>query len=116
MEQEWWIKNRPEAERPHEKLLKFGSENLSNVELLAIFFRTGVKNKSAIQLASEILQAFGVVRRKRNKSLRYKIETENLFILKTDDINKNSLGIGALRRDGSIFYDDYSLRNGEDED
>lgn len=62
MNEKHWIKNRPEAERPREKLLKFGSKSLSNAELLAIFFRTGVKNKSAIQLASEILEAFGGLR------------------------------------------------------
>lgn len=62
MNEKHWIKNRPEAERPREKLLKSGSKSLSNAELLAIFFRTGVKNKSAIQLASEILEAFGGLR------------------------------------------------------
>ncbi len=64
----------------------------------------------------KILQAFGVVRRKRSKSLRYKIEAENLFLIQTFNIKKNSLGIGALRRDSTIFYDDYSLKNGEDDD
>ena len=64
----------------------------------------------------KILQAFGVIKRKKSKSLRHKIEAENLYTLKTDDIKKNSLGIGALRRDSSIFYDDYSLRKGKDED
>jgi len=62
------------------------------------------------------LQAFGVVRRKKSKSLRYKIEAENLFLIDTAEIKKNSLGIGALRRDGSTFYDDYSLKIGEDND
>lgn len=62
MGEERWIKNRPESERPREKLLKFGPETLSNAELLAIFLRTGVKSKSAIQLASEILERFGGVR------------------------------------------------------
>jgi len=62
MSEKRWIKNRPESERPREKLLKFGPETLSNAELLAIFLRTGVKSKSAIQLASEILEAFGGVR------------------------------------------------------
>jgi type III restriction enzyme len=64
----------------------------------------------------KILQAFGVVRRKSSKSLRYKIEAENLFLSNTADIKKNTLGIGTLRRDGSIFYDDYSLKIGEDND
>jgi len=64
----------------------------------------------------KILQAFGVVKRKRSKSLRYKIEAENLFSIDTAKIKKNSLGIGALKRDSSVFYDDYSLKIGEDDD
>jgi len=64
----------------------------------------------------KILNAFGVVRRKKTKSLRYKIEAENLFSKNTVAIDKNSLGVGSLRRDGSIFYDDFSLKNGEEDD
>ncbi|GAI13735.1 unnamed protein product, partial [marine sediment metagenome] len=64
----------------------------------------------------KILRAFGVIRRPKSKSLRYKIEAENLFTVKTEDINRRSLGIGALRRGGSIFFDDFSLKEGGEED
>jgi DNA repair protein RadC len=57
-----WISNRPETERPREKLLTFGPESLSNAELLAIALRTGVTGKSAIQLASDVLDNFGGLR------------------------------------------------------
>jgi DNA repair protein RadC len=56
------IKSWPEQERPREKLLTNGSENLSNAELLAIFLRTGVKGKNAIELACELLTEFGSLR------------------------------------------------------
>ena len=63
-----------------------------------------------------ILQAFGVIKRKKSKSLRYKVEAENIFKINTSDIKRSSLGIGALRRDGSIFYDNYSVSNSDEED
>jgi len=48
----------PEDERPREKLLKHGSQNLTNCELLAILLRTGINNKqssrSAIDLARDV--------------------------------------------------------------
>jgi DNA repair protein RadC len=53
------ISDRPESERPREKLLKNGPQNLSNSELLAIFLRTGIAGKSAVDLARELLQRFG---------------------------------------------------------
>jgi DNA repair protein RadC len=38
----------PADERPREKLLAQGAEHLSDAELLAIFLRTGVAGKSAV--------------------------------------------------------------------
>ncbi|MCH9639651.1 MAG: DNA repair protein RadC [Betaproteobacteria bacterium] len=49
----------PESERPREKLLKLGAANLSETELLAIFLRTGVSGRSAVDLARELIQHFG---------------------------------------------------------
>lgn len=53
------IANWPEDERPREKLLLRGPSSLSDSELLAIFLRTGVKGKSAVDLARELLTRFG---------------------------------------------------------
>lgn len=52
----------PEAERPREKLLARGAEALSDAELLAIFLRTGVRGKTAVDLARELLTRFGGLR------------------------------------------------------
>ncbi len=49
----------PEDERPREKLLERGPEALTDSELLAIFLRTGVAGKSAVDLARELIAAFG---------------------------------------------------------
>lgn len=52
------ISDWPEGERPREKLLERGAGALSDAELLAIFLRTGVKGKSAVDLARELLESF----------------------------------------------------------
>ncbi len=44
-----------EDERPREKLLNFGAEVLTNSELIAMLINNGTKNKSAIDLAKELL-------------------------------------------------------------
>lgn len=49
----------PEGERPREKLLASGATTLSDAELLAIFLRTGVAGKSAVDLARELLVHYG---------------------------------------------------------
>lgn len=63
----------------------------------------------------KILQAFGVIRRPRSKSLRYKIEAENLITIKTENMDTRSLNVGALRGEGTVFYDENSLKLGEEE-
>jgi DNA repair protein RadC len=49
----------PEDERPREKLLARGAEALTDAELLAIFLRTGVSGKSAVDLARDLLTELG---------------------------------------------------------
>lgn len=56
------IRDWPAAERPREKLLARGPEALSDAELLAIFLRTGVTGKSAVDLARDLLTDFGGLR------------------------------------------------------
>ncbi len=48
----------PEGERPRERLLALGPGALSDAELLAIFLRVGIKGKSAVDLARDLLARF----------------------------------------------------------
>ena len=56
------IKDWPAQERPREKLLEQGAQALTDAELLAIFLRTGVAGKSAVDLARQLLGEFGSLR------------------------------------------------------
>ena len=67
--QEWITSVRPshqlkrlrKEERPREKLL-YGSSKLTTAELLAIFLRSGIRGKSAIIIANDLLTQFGGVK------------------------------------------------------
>jgi DNA repair protein RadC len=52
----------PKNERPRERLLAQGAQVLSDAELLAIFLRTGVAGKSAVDLARDCLHQFNGLR------------------------------------------------------
>lgn len=56
------IANWPPDRRPREKLLLKGADTLTDAELLAIFLRVGVKGKSAVALAEDLLSRFGSLR------------------------------------------------------
>ena len=49
----------PIDERPREKLIARGPESLSDAELVAILFRTGIRGRTAIDLARDALKRCG---------------------------------------------------------
>ncbi len=63
------IKDLPFDDRPREKLLLRGVQSLSDAELLAILLRTGLKGKSVVQVAQEILQEEGSLSTLASKSV-----------------------------------------------
>ena len=56
------IKKWPKDERPREKLFKYGEHTLTNAELLAILFRSGVKGSSAVDLGRQVIGYFKTFR------------------------------------------------------
>lgn len=76
------IKNWQANERPREKLMAKGGATLSDAELLAILWRTGIPKKTAVDLARELIVQFG--------SLRKVLEAEQATICQ-------ALGIGPAK-------------------
>jgi len=56
------IKKWPKDDRPREKLFKYGERALTNAELLAILFRSGVKGLSAVDLGRQVTGYFKTFR------------------------------------------------------
>lgn len=53
----------PLEDRPREKLFRQGENHLTDAELIAIFLRTGIRGKTALDIAKEILQEFGTLKK-----------------------------------------------------
>lgn len=53
------IKSIPKEERPYEKCLEKGAENLTDAELLAVILRTGSRGESALELSRKVLAQNG---------------------------------------------------------
>jgi DNA repair protein RadC len=53
------IKQLPPELRPRERLLSEGAEALSSAELLGILFGIGSREKTAVELASEVVSENG---------------------------------------------------------
>lgn len=52
------IKDMPSGERPRERLAREGAASLSNAELLAILFRSGVEGENVLNLANNLIARF----------------------------------------------------------
>ncbi|RKZ30163.1 hypothetical protein DRQ27_05110 [bacterium] len=63
---------------PGGKLRELGPEKLTDAELLAILIATGVKGKSAEQIANDILEKFGSLRGLANQPLSKLLEIKGL--------------------------------------
>lgn len=55
MKNYYTLKELPLSERPYEKCEKYGSQALSDAELLAVVIRTGVRNERAVDVAARVL-------------------------------------------------------------
>ncbi len=93
------IKDLPKIERPREKLISKGSENLKDEELLAILLGTGTSDKNVIEVARQVLNKYS---KKRLLKLTYsdlsKIKgigsAKACVILAATELTKRALKVG----------------------
>ena len=57
------FKNIPESDKPRERLYQYGSENLSDEELISIILKTGTKGISVKEVSLKLLENVGDIRR-----------------------------------------------------
>ncbi len=75
------IKDLPKIERPREKLISKGPQNLKDEELLAILLRTGREGKNVLEIARQILSKY-------SKKRLLKLSYEDLVKIKGIDSGK----------------------------
>lgn len=61
--------NIPISERPRERFIKYGKENLQTSELISIILNTGTKDKSVIELSNNILNSINDISELKNMTL-----------------------------------------------
>ena len=76
------LKEIPIYERPRERALDVGVENLSTTELLAIILRTGSKKYSVLETANQILSKSSKIQNLNFLSLEELVEIDGIGITK----------------------------------
>ncbi|MGU9957423.1 MAG: RadC family protein [Arenicellales bacterium WSBS_2016_MAG_OTU3] len=101
------IKEWPEEERPREKLISRGATSLSDAELLAIFIRTGVKGRTAVDISRALINEFGGLRNLLNAEEKELVKTSGIGVAKFAqlqavlEIGKRYLG-ETIEKDGPL--------------
>ncbi|MFA5602534.1 MAG: DNA repair protein RadC [Bacilli bacterium] len=107
------IENIPKEERPRERLLKYGANNLSNEELIAIILKTGIKNKSSKLLAKSILSKINKISDLKDITINKLLNIHGIGLVKAIEL------ITALELGKRVFYnnefkDKIKIRNAID--
>lgn len=94
------FKNIPDMEKPRERLIKYGVENLSNEELLAIILKTGSKKCNVKELANNILCEFKSIKDLRNIRINNLINIDGVGKIKAIEL------VAAIELGKRVYYEE----------
>ena len=106
------FKNLPNSDKPRERLFMYGSENLSNEELISIILKTGTKNMSVKEVSLKLLEYVGDISKLKDIGINSLIKLDGIGRVKAIEI-KAALELG--RRVYSSFdnFDRISLNSAD---
>ena len=97
------FKKIPNNDKPRERLLSMGSNNLSDEDILAIILKTGSRKYNVKELALKILETFGDLSNLKNVGINSLMKIDGIGMVKAIEI-KASLELG--RR---VYMRNYSI-------
>lgn len=87
------FKSLPDCEKPRERLYMYGSENLSNEELISIILKTGTKNISVKELSLKLLENVGDISKLKDIGINTLMSIDGIGKVKAIEI-KAALELG----------------------
>ena len=99
------FKSLPDSDKPRERLFRYGSENLSNEELLSIILKTGTKGISVKELSLKLLECVGDVTKLRDVGINTLMKIDGIGKVKATEIK------AALELGRRVYVDNYYVDN-----
>lgn len=87
------FKSIPDSDKPRERLLNYGSENLSNEELISIILKTGTKNKSVKEVSLSLLESVSDISKLKDIGISSLVKIEGIGLVKAIEL-KASFELG----------------------
>lgn len=99
------IQQMPEQDRPRERLLRYGPESISTIELVAIILGSGTKNQPVLQVAQQIIGHFGTLQQLSEATVSELCQIKGVGMAKAIQLKAAfSLGLRASRQTISQKY------------
>lgn len=105
----WWkvissFKNIINEEKPRERFLKYGVENISNEDLISIILKTGTKNISVKDVANNILKEIENIQDLKNLTLNKLIKIKGIGKVKAIELlSAIELGKRVYKEEKKIY-------------
>ena len=106
------FKKLPETEKPRERLYNYGSENLSNEELLSIILRTGTRKISVKELSLKLLEYVGDINKLKDIGINTLMNIDGIGKVKAIEI-KAALELGKRVYNNQEKLDKISFNSAE---
>ena len=87
------FKNIPDSDKPRERLYNYGSENLSNEELISIILKTGSKKYSVKEVALKLLETINDIRELKDIGISRLMKIDGIGKVKATEL-KAALELG----------------------
>ena len=80
------FKNLPDSDKPRERLYMYGSEYLSNEELISIILKTGTKKLSVKEVSLKLLECVGDISKFRDIGINSLMQIDGIGMVKAIEI------------------------------
>lgn len=106
------FKSLPDCDKPRERLYTYGSENLSNEELISIILKTGTKKMSVKELSLKLLETVGDISKFKDIGINTLMKIDGIGRVKAIEI-KAALELGKRVYMNNNKIDKVSFNNAD---
>lgn len=95
------IKDLPSNEKPRERFIKYGKENISNSELIEIILKTGTKKNSIKEISHNILTSVNNINELKNIEINSLLNIDGVTKIKAIEL------IAAIELGRRVYFENY---------
>lgn len=106
------FKNLPDSDKPRERLFIYGSDSLSNEELISIILKTGTKGRSVKEVSLKLLECIGDITKIKDMGINSLMKIDGIGKVKAIEL-KAALELGKRVYLNNMDFDNVSFTSAD---